>query len=384
MPRPVAIIGVGAVPAQPLTPFHSFKEVMFLAAQRAYADAGVEAAQVESFVTCAEDLNEGLSIFDEYTPDQLGAVQKPMHTLTQDGLHGLADAVMQIQSGLVDLVVVEAHSKASNLLTPDWILAYALDPVYTRPLGFNPHAIAGLEMQAFLHETGVEAAQVAHVAAKNRAHALHNPLAAYGARVAAADVAASPYTFYPLREAEMARRADGCVVVVLASEGRARAARARPVWVRGVGFANDSPTIESRVWARAESVHVAAEMAYRQAGVRDPAREVDLAEVDDTYAYKELQHLVALGLFEHAADAARAAASGETARGGGKPVNVSGGALGMGDTLEATGLYRVAELVAQLRGHAGARQVPGARLGVAQSWRGVPTTSAAVVVLGAD
>ena len=111
---------------------------MFETAQKAYADASVRFDEIDSFVTCAEDLNEGISIFDEYTPDQLGAVQKPMHTLTQDGLYGIADALMQIRSGIAEIVVVEAHSKASNILTPDWVLDYALDPVYNRPLGFNP------------------------------------------------------------------------------------------------------------------------------------------------------------------------------------------------------------------------------------------------------
>src|SRR5574341_823812 len=142
----VAILGVGALPAQPATPGVSYKEMMFQAAQRAYQDAGIEFSEVESFVTCAEDLNEGLSIFDEYTPDQLGAAQKPMHTVAQEGLTGIADAVMQICAGLFDVVVVEAHSKASNIATPGWLLDYALDPIYNRPLGFNAHALAGLEM----------------------------------------------------------------------------------------------------------------------------------------------------------------------------------------------------------------------------------------------
>ena len=115
----VAIIGIGFTSLQPSTPHASFKELMFEAAQKAYHDAGVEPSEIDSFVTCAEDLNEGLSIFDEYTPDQLGAVQKPMHTLTQDGLHGIADALMQIRSGIAELVVVEAHSKASNIKTPE-------------------------------------------------------------------------------------------------------------------------------------------------------------------------------------------------------------------------------------------------------------------------
>jgi acetyl-CoA C-acetyltransferase len=125
-------------------------------------------------------------------------------------------------------------------------------------------------------------------------------------------------------------------------------------------------------------------MAYRQAGIDDPARQIDIFEVDDTYAYKELQHLIALGLYDEAADAGKASASGETGFQGKMPVNVSGGALGIGHTLEASGLYRLAEIVFQLRGEVGARQLAHAKTGLAQSWRGVPTTSGAVVILGAQ
>jgi len=384
MSQRVAILGIGFTAAQPATPYRSFKELMFEAAQKAYLDAGIEANEIESFVTCAEDLHEGLSIFDEYTPDQLGAVKKPMHTLTQDGLHGIADAVMQIRSGLLEVVAVEAHSKASNLMTPGWLLDYALDPLYNRPLGFSPHALAGLEMNLFLHETGITQEQCAHVVAKNRTHALCNAAAAYPMRMTAADAAASPYLCYPLRDAETAKTADGCAVVILANDNKAQKARSRPVWVRGVGFANDSPTLESRDWLGAEYARLAAQMAYGQAGIQDPTREIDLFEVDDSYAYKELQHLISLGLYPRPAEAGQAVELGATQSGGEMPVNVSGGALGMGRTLEAAGLYRVVELVLQLRGQGGPRQVPGAKIGLAQSWRGVPTTSGVVVILGAD
>ncbi len=380
----VAILGVGAVPAQPATPGVSYKEMMFQAAQRAYQDAGIEFNEVESFVTCAEDLNEGLSIFDEYTPDQLGAEQKPKHTVSQDGLHGIADAVMQIRSGLVETVVVEAHSKVSNILTPDWILDYAVDPIWNRPLGFSAHALAGLEMNAFLHDTGITPDEVSHVAAKNRTNALRNPLAAYPARTLPEDVSRSPYAFYPMREIEWARPADGCVVLVFGNDDRARAGRSQPIWVRGVGFANDSPTVESRDWVRAEYASLSARMAYRQAGIRQPEKEIHLFEVDDTYAYKELQHLVALGLYPRPGEAGRAASSGATKPNGDTPVNVSGGSLGGGMTLEAASLYRVAEIVAQLRGQAGPRQLSRVKTALAQSWRGVPTTSGAVVILSSD
>jgi acetyl-CoA C-acetyltransferase len=379
----VAIIGIGFTALQPSTSHLSFKELTFEAAQKAYLEAAVQPSEIDSFVTCAEDLNEGLSIFDEYTPDQLGAVQKPMHTLTQDGLNGIADALMQIRSGIAELVVVEAHSKASNIKTPEWLLDYALDPIYNRPLGFNPHAVAGLEMNAFLHQTGIHAGHCAQVATKNRRNALRNPIAAYPLALTAMNVESSPYVAYPLREAEMAERVDGCVVVVLASEKRAARAQSKLAWVLGVGFANDSAALESRDWARAEYVRIAAEIAYRQAAIQNP-REIDLFEVDDTYAYKELQHLIALGLYSDGAEAGRSIEAGETKPDGQLPVNISGGSLGMGLPLEASGLYRIVELVLQLRGQAGARQLADVRLGLAQSWRGVPTSSGAVVILGSD
>lgn len=383
MNQRVAIIGVGVMAARPSSEHLSFKEMMFETAQKAYADAGIDAHEIESFVTCAEDLSEGISIFDEYTPDQLGALQKPMHTLTQDGLHGIADAVMQIRSGLVGLAVVEAHSKHSNLENSNALLEYALDPVYNRPLGFNPHMIAGLEMNCFLHSTRIAQAQCAQVVAKNRTHALKNVAAAYPMNLRPEDVEASPYLCYPLREAETAKSADGCIVMVLASESKVKSTQSRPIWIRGVGFANDSPTLESRDWIEARYVRSAAAMAYRQAGINDPANEIDIFEVDDSYAYKELQHLLALGISSQAVTGS-VDGNGEPGANRKLNVNVSGGSLGIGHTQEASGLYGLAEIVFQLRGDAGPRQLDKAKVGLAQSWRGVPTTSGAVVILGAE
>jgi acetyl-CoA C-acetyltransferase len=379
----VAIIGIGFSPLKPTTPSCSFKELVFETAQKAYADAGIRFDEIDSFVTCAEDFNEGISIFDEYTPDQLGAVKKPMHTLTQDGLHGIADALMQIRAGIAETVVVEAHSKASNIQTPDWVLDYALDPVYNRPLGFTPHAIVALEMNRFLSQSGISQSQCIQVVVKNRRNACRNPSAAYPLDSDVAQIESSPYLAYPLREAEVAKSADGCVVVVVANEGKARKASNQPLWILGCGFANDSPTLESRDWSRAEYARIAARAAYRQAGIKSP-HEIDFFEVDDAYAYKELQHLIALGLYDKPAKAGRAIEAGETRPDGKMPVNVSGGALGMGLPLEASGLYRLVESVSQLRGKAGERQLPRAKIGLALSWRGVPTTSGAVVILGSE
>ncbi|TMK68052.1 MAG: acetyl-CoA acetyltransferase [Actinobacteria bacterium] len=378
----VAVVGIGHAGFAPITAGLSYKELMFEAAQRAYADAQVDPrADVDSFVCCSEDYLEGTSIFDEYVPDQLGAVQRPVQTVAADGLFGVATALMLIRSGAARVVAVEAHSKVSDVLTLGAIEQFAMDPVFNRPLGVPALAVAGLDMNAFLERTGLTEEHCAMVAAKNRTNALDNPRAAYPADVRPEDVEDSAPVYWPLRELEVAGRADGCVVVVLAAEERAGDLTEAPVWLLGAGWSSGSPTLESRTWGEADFVARAAERAYAMAGIEDPGEEIDLAEVDDVYAFKELQHLEALGLGT-AGGLAEMLAQGELEADGDLPVNVSGGSLGQGNLFEANGLARLLECAEQLRGEAGERQVDEAYVALVQSWRGVPTTSAAVVVLG--
>ena len=378
----VAVVGIGHAGFAPITAGLSYKELMFEAAQRAYADAQVDPrADLDSFVCCSEDYLEGTSIFDEYVPDQLGAVQRPVQTVAADGLFGVATALMLIRSGAARVVAVEAHSKVSDVLTLGAIEQFAMDPVFNRPLGVPALAVAGLDMNAFLERTGLTEEHCAMVAAKNRTNALDNPRAAYPADVRPEDVEDSAPVYWPLRELEVAGRADGCVVVVLAAEERAGDLTEAPVWLLGAGWSSGSPTLESRTWGEADFVARAAERAYAMAGIEDPGEEIDLAEVDDVYAFKELQHLEALGLGT-AGGLAEMLAEGELEADGDLPVNVSGGSLGQGNLFEANGLARLLECAEQLRGEAGERQVDEAYVALVQSWRGVPTTSAAVVVLG--
>jgi acetyl-CoA C-acetyltransferase len=345
----IGVTGVGWAGFTPTTAGRSYKELMFESAAAAYLDAGIDPrTDVDSFVCASEDLEEGTSIFDEYVPDQLGAVQRPVQTVASDGLFALAIGVMLIRSGVARVVAVEAHSKASDLLTQGRVDAFALDPVLNRPLGVPALAVAGLEMRRFLHVTGRDAKECAAVAERNREHARPNRRAT----MSEPEGDDEP-TFDPLTTHQTARSVDGCVVVVLATEERANE---RAVWVDGVGWSQDAPSIESRDWGRAVAAANAAATAYSQADL-DPGV-VDLCEVDDTFAYKQLQHLDALGLENLDPDR----------------VNRSGGALGEGYLHEANGLARTLAAVEQLRAGDG-------RAAVVQSWRGVPSTSAAVAVL---
>ena len=379
--RAAAIVGIGYSGFRSITPDLSYKELMYEAAAKAYEDAGVDPQRdIQSFVSVAEDFNEGTSIFDEYVPDQIGGALKPVHTISGDGIHGLIAAYMQVLTGAMDIVMVEAHSKASNILTPNDLLAYAMEPIYNRPLGANPVFIAGMEMNRYLHSTGTTEAQCAQVVVKNRGNGFVNPSAAYGARLDLETVLGSETISHPLKKLEISSHADGAIVIVLASGDVAEDLTDLPIWIRGVGWCNETPSLETRDWEGATYARKSAEMAYRTAGIRNPWQEIDFAEVDDTYAYKELQHMEALGLCREG-EAGYLVQEGETELDGQFPINPSGGSLGVGHLLDASGLARVLEVVIQLRGQAGERQLEDAETGMAFGWRGIPTTSGAAIVL---
>jgi acetyl-CoA C-acetyltransferase len=343
----VGVIGIGWSGFAPATPGISYKELMFGAAQRAYADAGVDPrTDVDSFVCCSEDLEEGTSIFDEYVPDQLGAVQRPVQTVASDGLFGLATGVMLIRSGVARTVAVEAHSKASEIASHGRIVRFALDPVLNRPLGVSALAIAGLEMRRYLETNARSVQECVEVADENREHARRNDRASYP------DIADDDPLFEPLTSGQTARGIDGCVVMVLAAEERCQGHDT--VWVDGVGWSQDAPSLESRDWERAVYAERAARLAFERAAI-SPS-DVQLAEVDDTFAYKQLQHLDAMGLREL------------------RDVNRSGGSLGEGHLQEGNGLARALALVERLRAGDG-------RVGLVQSWRGLPSSSGAVAVM---
>ena len=379
----VAIVGVGYTPLRALSPEVSFREMVFQAAVKAYADAGIQPRHVSTFVSVTEDYIEGTAIADEYVPDQLGAVLKPVHTVTADGITGLASLVMQLETEQLDIAVIEGHSKASNIMHPAHIEAFALDPLYARPLAFHPRYVAGLEMRAFLSTTGNTERQAALVVAKNRRNARRNPLAAYPAELAAEDVLASPPEAEPLKRGDIAAYADGAIVMVLARESWLPRLRGRPVFINGIGWSQHTPNIEERELHRAIYAEKAAQMAYRMAGIDNPQSQIDFAEVDDTFSYKELQHLEALGL-AGPGQAGRLLEQGMFSPDGALPVNVSGGNLGCGYTYDMSGLRSVLEVVLQLRGLAGERQLPDVKVGLAQSWRGIPTASGAVAVLARE
>ncbi|MCZ7585661.1 MAG: acetyl-CoA acetyltransferase [Deltaproteobacteria bacterium] len=315
----VAVMGVGLCGFTPTSTGLSYREMIAKAAKMAYNDAGIGIDQIDGAVSVEEDLISGYSIADEYVPDQLGVVRKPVYTIPGDFLHGLASAVMQIRTGRFGIVVVECYSKASNILTKDELLRFAFDPIFNR-FDVSPHFLAGIELQSFLAASDYDLEDVAEVVVKNRSNALSNPLAPYGGDYTIDGVLDARPVAAPLTDQMIARHADGSVVVVLGTDELAREYARKPVFIASTGWGSATSILERRDHSVSAGTQIAAEMAYEAAGVGTPAEEIDAFFVSDLYAHRELMHMEALQV------------NGDDA----VVVNPAGGSLGGGDLFEET------------------------------------------------
>jgi acetyl-CoA C-acetyltransferase len=333
----------------------------------AYQDAGIEPEDLDGAVSVEEDFVSGYSIADEYVPDQLGMVRKPVYTINGDYLHGFGSAVMQIQTGRYEMLVVEAYSKASNILLKDELLHFSFDPVFDR-LGLSPHYVGSIEMQRYLDESDYDLIDVADVVCRNRRGAVANPAAPYGTTLTVEDVLDARPVATPLTDLMFARHADAAVCVVVGTDEAAAEHSRHPVRVLGTGWGSATSILQRRDLEVSVGTAVAARHALDEAGIEDPAGECDVFYLSDLYAHRQLMHMDALGLDDELLPR----------------INPDGGAMGGGDLFEATGGARLVDAVRQLRGSAGAHQVANAKTALVHGWRGLPTDSCAVAVLGSE
>lgn len=227
-------------------------------------------------------------------------------------------------------------------------------------------------LQALWHMKtyGTTKEQLAFGASKNHAHGAKNPNAQYRKDMSVAEVLADKPVLGPFTRAMCAPISDGAAATLLCSAEHLRtlpeATRKRAVKLRTVTLAG------GRVrGAEEESVNtVAARRAYAASGVT--AKDVNVAEVHDATSFAEIAAVEALG-FVKPGEGGAYVASGATALGGARPVNTSGGLVSKGHPLGATGLAMVHEVTLQLRGEAGARQVAGASVGIAENAGGLIT-----------
>ena len=374
----VAVVGVAQTKFEGRIVDRNFADLAYQVTTEALADAGMTIDQIDNVVTVSNDFWDGRTISSMAVTDACGAYGKNVSTVEGDGTFGVLYGAMRIMSESYGTTLVVAHSKSSE--GDPFVISNAMfDPIYQRPLGLDGLSSAALQAHACMIDRGMTPEDWALVSVKNHGNAARNPYAHQPLELTVEDVLNSPLLANPIRELDCAPLSDGACALILAGEERVRDSARKPVWIRGMSYATDWHYLGDRNLADPAHLTLAARRAYDQAGIGDPSKEIDFFELYDTYSYMEPLWLEGLGLCA-AGEGGRLAREGKTRADGPLPVNVSGGVMSAHAVLVA-GMVRVAEVVLQIRGTAGERQLDRARVGLAHGINGPCGQSHCVMVL---
>jgi acetyl-CoA C-acetyltransferase len=299
--------------------------------------------------------------------------------VAEDGVNAVYVAMSQILSGHQDLVLVVSHTKESQG-EKGLIENAAFDPALMRQLGLEFLSAAAMQAKRYMYKYGIAPEQCAKVAVRDHANARNNPLAQEALDVTVEDVLSSKMLSSPIRRLDTKPTSDGACAMILAVEKKAKKLTKKPVWILGASNCYETHYLGDRDLADCDALVKAAKKAYSMAGIKNPVRQIDLAEVSEEYSYQGLLWMEGLGFCKRG-DGGRLIDSGATKMGGRLPVNPSGGVL-PGNPVCVAGMTRVAECVLQLQGKAGDRQVDGARTALAHGITGICGQHQAVMILG--
>jgi len=381
MERRVAIVGYAQSHHQQDMPM-TREDMVFEVAREALRSAAILREDVDTVITASTDFLDARTISNLYLSMAVGAYLKDESKVEEDGAFAAYYALMRILSGVHHIALVEGHTQGS-VVNPHLVSTYTVDPLFERQFGFlNDISAAAFQARMYMERYGVSEEEIALVSVKNLTNAARNP---YAHRkmpdLTVEDVLSSRLYYDPIRELTMSPVSDGACALVLASEEKAREITDTPVWIEGVGSCSDG-YLRDRDICRLDSLRKAALTAYEMAGLKDPSAELDVLEVSEKFAHEELLIYEALGLCPEG-KGKTLIAEGVTGRQGKTPVNPSGGALGA-DPVCATGLVRLLEAAKQIRGDAGAHQVPGVNRALAHGQFGLCAQKNIVFILGGD
>jgi acetyl-CoA acetyltransferase len=376
----VAIIGVG------LHPFGRFgdKQAIDMAAdaiEAALADAGLE----------WRDIQFGFGgSYEVANPDAVnrlvgltGIPMTDVFNACATGASTIEQAAAAIQLGKYDVGIafgMDKHPRGAFTAEPSVL---GLPAWYAENGQFLTTKFFGMKINRYMHEHGISAETLAKVAAKNYRNGARNPNAFRRSPIPEDEILKSPILNYPLTQYMFCAPDEGAAAAVLCRADLASRYASQPVYLR-------SSAIRTRRYGAYE-VHAtfaavdedvsptvyASRAAFEEAGIAP--EEVDVIQVQDTDAGAEVIHMAECG-FCADGDQEKLVADGATEITGPLPVNTDGGLIANGEPIGASGLRQVHELVRQLRGQAGERQVPGEpKVGFAQVY-GAPGTAAVSVL----
>lgn len=372
--RRVAVIGAGQT-TYGLFPERTLKDLVADAAQDAYrsVDKGFSPQEVdEVFVG---NLGTGGSQLGNFAPlmveaaGMLGASATHVENACASSGFAFRHAVAAIASGRSRIAVAGGVEKMSDLPRERnrlW-LGVSGDVEWERLAGTNFPGIYAMMARRHMHEHGTRKEDITGVAVKNRGHAVANPKAQFRKALELEAAMRAPNLAAPFCLSDACGMTDGASFAILCDWETAKAFTDNPVEVVGSGGATDYVAIHDRPsMSELPAARKAARQAYDMAGITPD--DISLAEVHDCFTIGEILAYGDLGFCE-TRDAGRLIAEGVTRLGGRRPVNVSGGLIGKGHPIGATGTGQIYELFNQLRGQARdpARQVAGAAYGLAHN-----------------
>ena len=389
--RPVVVAGVGMIPFERRDE-DSLMDMLATAGLNAMDDADLGDHPIDSVyvgnmasglfnhqVSVASALVDRLSL--------LPAAADRVENGPASGGSAIKNGFLAVASGFNDIVLVVGGEKMREVIGPKAtdIVACMTHPEVEYIYGLTLPSMAGMFARLYMEKYGVTREHLAMVAIKNQTNGLLNPYAHIQMKITMEGILThpqshinSPVVADPIHLYDCCPVSDGAAAVLLTTEEIAKKLKKPLVTIDGIGQATDTHTLQERSDPTdLKAVTLASEQAFKMAGIKP--KDIDVAELHDAFTILEIAESEHAGFFPKG-EGAKALERGETQIGGKLPINPSGGLKARGHPVGATGVAQIVELVWQLRGEAGERQVKNAANGFSLNFGGFGNNVLAFVV----
>jgi len=380
MARRAAVIATGQTYHKSKRRDVNIPELIHEAVKACLEDAQLGIGDIDAVLIGNMEHFEGVYNPELWAVDATGAYLKHSLKITTGGTTGASVAhagYYHVASGLFDCALCIGWEKQSDGDTTAGLIFQA-DPLFERSNMAGAIGTFALAASEYMDKFGITEEQAAKVAVKNRGNAMNNPYAHLRRTVTIQDVLTSPPLAHPIKLLDMCPTSDGACAIIVASEKVAKKSPNKPAWFKALATRHDQPfNSDLPLLINMRSLSSAAKEAYAQAGITNPRKQLDVAELYEPCTFAELAWYEALGFCEPGAGG-KMIDSGATEMAGDIPVNPSGGVIST-NCIGATAMIRVAEAALQVMGKAGDRQVDGVKTALATGFGGSFWTEIAIL-----
>jgi acetyl-CoA C-acetyltransferase len=375
--RDVAIIGASQTKFGELWDV-SFRDLVVEAGLKAIEDAGIVGDDLDAMYV--GNMSAGLFVGQEHIAsliaDHAGLTPIPcarVEAACASGGLALRNGIMAVASGFHDMVISAGVEKMTDIVDPTPAIATASDQEWEAQQGVTFPSLYAMMARRHMYEYGTTREQLAMFSVINHKNASKNPLAQYQNTITVDQVLNSSKVADPLTLLDCSPVTDGAAGVIICPAEDAKKYTDTPIYVKAAAQASGTIALHNRrdITTIDSSVN-ASRKAYKMAGVGP--KDIDVAEVHDCFSINGILAIEDLGFVEKG-KGGPAVEEGMTEMDGEIPVNPSGGLKARGHPLGATGIAQAAEIVKQLKGEAGKRQVNGAEIGMTHNIGGTGGTA---------